>query len=88
MRTTWTFYPRGQEPITLTILYIPELDQHPLPQGGFLHTDTNTAYVNWQTYRLFDTPDVESRRQAFQRLTRIDDPEMNLEAILQRIHAD
>ncbi|GAB4045494.1 hypothetical protein [Spirosoma litoris] len=72
MKLTWTFYPKGEtESVTLTVVYIPELDAEKLSSGGFLHENSNTAYVDWQTYKRFDMSDVEGRKDAFRRLTPI-----------------
>ena len=72
MKLTWTFYPKGEtESVTLTIVYVPDLDAEKLPSGGFLATNTNTAFVDWPTYKRFDTSDIESRRDAFKRLVPI-----------------
>ncbi|MVM33484.1 hypothetical protein GO755_25835 [Spirosoma sp. HMF4905] len=72
MKLTWTFYPKGEtESVTLTVVYTPELDAEKIASGGFLHKHTNTAYVDWATYKRFDTADVEGRKDAFQRLTPI-----------------
>ena len=72
MKLTWTFYPKGETAsVTLTVVYMPELDAEPVASGGFLHANTNTAYVDWSTYKRFDTADVEGRKDAFQRLTPI-----------------
>jgi hypothetical protein len=69
MTLTWTFYPKHEaHSVTLTIVYVPELDAKKLPSGGFLALDTNTAYVDWTTYKRFDTADVEGRKDAFKRL--------------------
>lgn len=68
MKLTWTFYPRGEsESVTLTVVYMPELDAETRASGGFLHKNTNTAYVDWPTYKRFDTLDLDGRKDAFQR---------------------
>ncbi|GAB4033342.1 hypothetical protein [Spirosoma gilvum] len=72
MKLTWTFYPKGAlQSVTLTVIYVPELDGQQQSTGGFLEQETNTAFVDWVTYKRFDGPDVAGRRDAFQRLTRI-----------------
>jgi hypothetical protein len=72
MKLTWTFYPKGEtESVTLTVIYIPELDGEKLPSGGFLHQSSNTAFVDWVTYKRFDSSDVAGRRDAFKRLVPI-----------------
>lgn len=73
MKLTWTFYPKHDaQSVTLTVIYVPELDAEKLTTGGFLAVDINTAYVDWVTYKRFDTADVEGRRDAFQRLISVD----------------
>lgn len=70
MKLTWTFYPKGEsESVSLTVVYVPALDAENLSSGGFLHMLSNTAYVDWTTYKRFDSADVSGRRDAFQRLT-------------------
>ncbi len=69
MKLTWTFYPQPGISVSLTVIYVPELDEERLESGGFLDRDRNNAYVDWPTYRRFDEADVQSRRDAFQRLT-------------------
>ena len=49
MKLTWTFYPKGQPSITLTVVYVPGLDA--VPVAGYLAVDTNTAYVNWANFQ-------------------------------------
>lgn len=69
MKLTWTFYPKGETAsVTLTVVYMPELDAEHVNSGGYLQEHTNTAYVDWATYKRFDTADVEGRKDAFQRL--------------------
>lgn len=69
MKLTWTFFPKGEaNSVTLTVVYVPELDSEHLPTGGFLKRETNVAYVDWVTYKRFDSADLEGRRDAFQRL--------------------
>lgn len=70
MKLTWTFYPKGQPGITLTVLYVPGLDT--LPLAGYLEVDTNTAYVNWANFRIFDTGDQATKKALFGELTRVD----------------
>ena len=69
MKLTWTFYPKGQPSITLTVVYVPRLDA--LPATGYLDVDTNTAYVNWSSFRVFNTGDPVSKRALFGSLTRV-----------------
>ena len=72
MKLTWTFFPKGEEnSVTLSVVYVPELDGENLPNGGFLKRETNVAYVDWITYKRFDSADLEGRRDTFQRLIAI-----------------
>ncbi|GAB3012919.1 hypothetical protein [Spirosoma pulveris] len=74
MKLSWTFYPKGEAAITLTVVYKPELDGMAVGGGGILDVDQNTAYVDWATYKRFDDSSVESRKDAYNRLTRLDGP--------------
>ena len=69
MKLTWTFYPKNQSSITLTVVYVPRLDA--LPVTGYLVVDTNTAYVNWTSFRVFDTGDQVSKKSLFGSLERV-----------------
>ncbi|MFC5411748.1 hypothetical protein ACFPMF_20670 [Larkinella bovis] len=71
MKLTWTFYSKTHEPITLTVVYVTELDAHQLESGGFLDSEANRAYVDWQTFKRFDDASVKVRKEAFSRLLRI-----------------
>lgn len=72
MKLTWTFYPKGEnQSVTLTVVYVPELDAQNLSFGGFLAININTAFVDWTTYKRFNTADVDARKDAYQRLTPI-----------------
>lgn len=74
MKLSWTFYPKGEmQSVTLTVVYVPELDAKPIAGGGFLHQASNTAYVDWATYKRFDTTDLAGRKDAFQRLAPLPD---------------
>ena len=79
MKLTWTFYPKYQDSITFTVVYVPELDKHRLSKGGFLYEPTNTAYVNYDTYRCFDKGDTKMKQDAFGQLVRILEPKATLE---------
>ena len=70
MKLTWTFYPKNQPSITLTVIYVPQLDA--TTATGYLDVDTNTAYVNWTSFRIFDTGDQRLKRALFGSLTRVD----------------
>ena len=68
MNLSWTFFPEPGLSVTLTVVYVPDLDAEALPFGGYLDREQNLAYVNWDTYKRFDSSDVKSRRDAFQQL--------------------
>ncbi len=63
MKLTWTFYPKGQPSITLTVVYMPSLDA--VPVAGYLAVDTNTAYVNWANFQVFNSTDQVSKKALF-----------------------
>ncbi|RRB00872.1 hypothetical protein [Larkinella rosea] len=71
MKLTWTFYSKTNQPITLTVVYVPELDRHPLESGGFLDIESNRAYVDWATFKRFDDASIQVRKDAFGRLVRV-----------------
>jgi hypothetical protein len=76
MKVTWTFYPRHQPGITLTVIYVPKLDAGAF---CFLYEPTNTAFVDWDTFKIFNGTDLKAKQNAFQRLTRILNPEVKLD---------
>lgn len=69
MKLTWTFYPKFEPKITLTINYLPKIDKS--GEWGFLHVETNEAWVSWQCFRNFDRGDMKAKKEAFGRLIRI-----------------
>ena len=69
MKLTWTFYPKGQPSITLTVVYVPRLDA--VPVAGYLDVDTNTAFVNWATFQMFNSTDQVSKKAVFASLVRM-----------------
>nr|WP_293833788.1 hypothetical protein [uncultured Arsenicibacter sp.] len=80
MKLTWTYYPKDDtSSVTLTVIYIPALDSYKLTHGGYLTPD-NVAYVDRETYRIFDNGPLPHRRDAFQRLLRISIPDMATES--------
>ena len=70
MKLTWTFYPRGQPSIALTVVYVPKLDN--VPVTGYLDVDTNTAFVNWANFQVFNSTDQVSKKALFGALVRVD----------------
>jgi hypothetical protein len=70
-KLSWTFYPKHEQPVTLEVIYVPALDQHQLPHGGYLNVAINRAYVDWSTYKRFDDASLEGRKDAFQKLVRL-----------------
>jgi hypothetical protein len=73
MKLTWTFYPKGQPSITLTVVYVPGLDTVPI--AGYLAVDTNTAYVNWVNFQVFNSTDQVSKKALFGSLVSVEDAE-------------
>ncbi len=71
MKLTWTFYPKGQPSITLTVLYVPGLDAVSI--AGYLAVDTNTAYVNWVNFQVFNSTDQVSKKALFGSLIKVAD---------------
>ncbi|OIN59740.1 hypothetical protein [Arsenicibacter rosenii] len=81
MKLTWTYYPKGEaSSITLTVVYVPALDSDKLTHGGYLTPD-NVAYVDRDTYQIFDKGPLPHRRDAFQRLMRIDTPDVAADSL-------
>ncbi|WP_461116539.1 hypothetical protein [Spirosoma jeollabukense] len=72
MKLTWTFYKAGQS-VTLTVIYVASLDTQNLLSGGYLDIDANTAYVNWETFKRFNSKLVAERKDAFGMLQRLPD---------------
>jgi len=72
MKITWTFYPKFEKAITLSVLYLPRIDK--TGEWGFLHVESNQAWVSWDCFRCFDKGDVNAKKDAFQRLVKIDSP--------------
>lgn len=70
MKLTWTFYPKGEPAITLTVVYVPKLDEFTV--AGYLEVDANTAYVNWATFRIFNSTDQSAKKALFGALIRVD----------------
>lgn len=70
MKVTWTFYPKYESKITLTIIYVPVIDK--TGTWGFLHAESNTAWVCWDCLKVFNQGDIKAKKEAFGRLTRID----------------
>ncbi|MCE7038831.1 hypothetical protein [Dyadobacter sp. CY312] len=70
MKLTWTFYPKYEKAITLVVNYVPQLDK--TGDWGFLHVELNHAWVSWDCFRSFDKGDVKSKKEAFERLVRLD----------------
>lgn len=71
MRLTWTFYPRYQSSITLTVEYIPKLDTLLVP--GYLVVETNTAYVSWSSFHVFNHGTTAEKKSLFGSLLRVDE---------------
>ena len=71
MRITWTFYPKYEQKITLSVNYIPSMDKP--GAWGFLHVETNQAWVCWDCFKIFDRGDVNAKKDAFARLVPVAD---------------
>ncbi|QIP15649.1 hypothetical protein G8759_24965 [Spirosoma aureum] len=70
MRLTWTFYPKSQPSVTLSVVYLPQLDAVKTP--GYLEIESNTAYVSWDSFRIFNNGSQTEKRSLFGSLTRVD----------------
>jgi hypothetical protein len=70
MVLTWTFYPKYEKSISLTIKYVPVIDKSNV--SGFLHVETNRAWVGWDCFKAFNQGDVKAKKEAFDALVRID----------------
>ena len=70
MKLTWTFYPKGEPGITLTVVYVPQLDG--FTDAGYLEVDANTAYVNWTNFRVFNSTDQSAKKALFGSLILVD----------------
>lgn len=70
MKLTWTFYPKFENPITLSVTYLPRLDK--TGEWGFLEVESNHAWVCWDCFRIFDKGDLKAKKDAFERLLRVD----------------
>jgi 23S rRNA C2498 (ribose-2'-O)-methylase RlmM len=68
MKLTWTFYPKYEPRITLSVVYVPEIDK--TGKWGFLHVESNQAWVCWECFKVFDRGDVKAKKEAFGRLIR------------------
>lgn len=71
MKITWTFYPKYEPKLTLIIKYLPTMDKP--DTWGFLHVETNQAWVCWDCFKVFDRGDIKAKKDAFARLIRIKD---------------
>lgn len=70
MRLTWTFYPKQQPAVTLTVIYLPKLDGQ--SSAGYLEINSNTAYVGWNSFRVFNHGDQAEKKALFASLIRVD----------------
>jgi hypothetical protein len=82
MKITWTFYPKNQPSVSLTVIYTPSLDRESEP--GFLIVEANTAYVDWSSFRIFDSTDTQAKKNLFASLTRIDANSDQAETLVER----
>ncbi|GAB3885736.1 hypothetical protein GCM10028825_13800 [Spirosoma agri] len=70
MRLTWTFFSKQEPTVTLTVVYLPKLDK--FRSAGYLETVTNTAYVGWDSFRIFNTGGQADKKALFGSLIRVD----------------
>lgn len=52
------------------MVYVPTLDA--LAGSGYLEVDSNTAYVSWANFRIFNSGDQALKKALFGSLTRVD----------------
>lgn len=69
MTLTWTFYPKYEPSVTLSIKYLPVIDKS--GNWGYLHAETNQAWVSWNYFKVFDRGDIKAKKDAFARLIRV-----------------
>lgn len=74
MKLTWTFYPKFEKAITLQVSYLPHIDKS--GAWGFLHVESNQAWVSWDCFKCFDRGDIKAKKDAFQRLVKVISPEV------------
>ncbi|AYQ31422.1 hypothetical protein [Runella sp. SP2] len=68
MKITWTYFPKPEcKPVTLTVIYL-----NSLVMDNYLHVETNTAFVNWELFRVFRDGNLKQRQLAYKSLTKID----------------
>lgn len=82
MKLTWTFYPRGQPSISLTVVYIPKLDD--VPVAGYLDVDTNTAFVSRANFQVFNSTDQITKKALFESLIRMENADREVHPIIDR----
>lgn len=70
MKLTWTFYPKFSERITLTVIYVPKIDN--TGHWGFLHQESNTCWVRWDCFQVFNRGELAAKKDAFGRLVAIE----------------
>ena len=74
MKLTWTFYPKFEKAITLQVSYLLRIDK--TGAWGFLHVESNQAWVSWDCFKCFDRGDIKAKKDAFQRLVKVISPEV------------
>lgn len=74
MKITWTYYPKYEPKVSLLIHYVPQMDRK--KQWGFLHVETNQAFVGWECFKAFHRGDLTAKKDAFARLVRISNIEL------------
>jgi 23S rRNA C2498 (ribose-2'-O)-methylase RlmM len=70
MVLTWTFYPKYEERLSSKVTYLPKLDKP--GTWGFLHVDSNQAWVCWECFKVFERGDTFAKKDAFERMVRFE----------------
>jgi hypothetical protein len=73
MKVTFALFPKGSPMVVLTIIYESRLDPYKLNFGGFLDNETNTAFVNWDTLKIFKDGETKDKKIAFGNLKSIEE---------------
>jgi hypothetical protein len=68
VKLSWTFYPKYEPSITLSVVYVPQIDK--TDEWGFLDVESNQAWVCWECFKVFDRGDIKAKKDAFSRLIR------------------
>jgi hypothetical protein len=63
VKITLTLYPRFEEPISVVIQYVPQLDGQSCE--GYWDVDSNTVALSWRMYKDFSALQKQSDKRAF-----------------------